>query len=211
MRAAPERRPPPTARHAPQPRTSTRHPPKRQDEVHSAHLDPHCRKPAHNSRRALTRGRPRHAATARGSPPGDARRQPRVSPQQWQATCRRANNNLCPGTGKGVRADAGPPHSATRPAAGRARDPPPPATALSTQPPTPRPLPTTTGWREGRCPVVSNRPLHCVMQQRCHHASASARSPSSPTMPRPLLQRAATARQEKFQVPIAEQNFLILR
>jgi hypothetical protein len=25
---------------------------------------------------------------------------------------------------------------------------------------------------KGRCPVVSNRPLHCEMQQRCHHASA---------------------------------------
>jgi hypothetical protein len=60
---------------------------------------------------------------------------------------------------------------------------------------------------KGRCPVVSNWPLHSAMQQRCHHASASARSPSSQTMPRPRLQRAATARQEKFQPPIAEQNF----
>jgi hypothetical protein len=60
---------------------------------------------------------------------------------------------------------------------------------------------------KGRCPVVSNLPLHCAMQQRCHHASPSARSPSSPTMPRARLQRAATARQEKFQLPIAAQNF----
>jgi hypothetical protein len=36
---------------------------------------------------------------------------------------------------------------------------------------------------KGRCPVVSNRPLHRAMQQRCHHASASARSPSSPHAP----------------------------
>jgi hypothetical protein len=45
--------------------------------------------------------------------------------------------------------------------------------------------PQQEGWK-GRCPVVSNRPLHRAMQQRCHHASASARSPSSPPMPRPL-------------------------
>jgi hypothetical protein len=37
---------------------------------------------------------------------------------------------------------------------------------------TPRPPPTTTGRRKGGCPVVNNRPLHRVMQQRCHHASA---------------------------------------
>jgi hypothetical protein len=53
---------------------------------------------------------------------------------------------------------------------------------------------------KGRCPVVSNWPLHHAMQQRCHHASASARSPSWPPMPRPCLQRAAIARQEKFQL-----------
>jgi hypothetical protein len=55
--------------------------------------------------------------------------------------------------------------------------------------------------------VVSNRPLHRAMQQRCHHASASARSPSWPPIPHPHLQRAATARREKVQLPIAEQNF----
>jgi hypothetical protein len=59
------------------------------------------------------------------------------------------------------------------------------------QPPTTRPPPTTTGWREARCPVVSNLPLPRVMQQRCHHASASARNPYWPPMPRPRL-RAAT-------------------
>jgi hypothetical protein len=72
---------------------------------------------------------------------------------------------------------------------------------------TPRPPPTTTGRRKGGCPVVRNRPLHRTMQQRCHHASASARSPSWPPMPRPHLQRAATARREKVQFPIVEQNF----
>jgi hypothetical protein len=45
------------------------------------------------------------------------------------------------------------------------------------------------------------------MQQRCHHASASARSPSWPTMPRPRLQRVATARREKVQLRIREQSF----
>ena len=40
--------------------------------------DPHYRKPAHSLRRAPTGGHPRRAATVRGRPPGDARRQPRV-------------------------------------------------------------------------------------------------------------------------------------
>jgi hypothetical protein len=56
-------------------------------------------------------------------------------------------------------------------------------------------------------PVVSNRPLHSVMQQRCHHASASARSPSWPPMPRPRLQRAATDRREKVQLLIGIASF----
>ena len=34
------------------------------------------------------------------------------------------------------------------------------------------------GLRKGGHPVVSNRPLHRAMQQRRHHASASAPSPS---------------------------------
>ena len=54
---------------------------------------------------------------------------------------------------------------------------------------------------------LSNRPLHRAMQQRCHHASASALSPSWPSMPRPRLQRAATARREKVQLRIREQSF----
>jgi hypothetical protein len=58
--------------------------------------------------------------------------------------------------------------------------------------------PTTTGWRQDRYPVVSKRPLHSAMQQRCHHASASARSPSWPPMPRPRLQRAATPGQRRL-------------
>jgi hypothetical protein len=45
------------------------------------------------------------------------------------------------------------------------------------------------------------------MQQICHHASTSARSPSWPPMPRPRLQRAATARREKVQLRIREQSF----
>jgi hypothetical protein len=48
------------------------------------------------------------------------------------------------------------------------------------------------------------------MQQRCHHVSASARSPSWPPMPRPRLQRAATARREKVQLSIREQSFLFV-
>ncbi len=85
--------------------------------------------------------------------------------------------------------------------------PPPPPPAPPQQPLATRSLPTTTGLRKGGHPVVSNRPLHRVMQQRCHHASASARSPSWPPMPRPRLQRAATARREKVQLHIREQSF----
>ena len=62
------------------------------------------------------------------------------------------------------------------------------------------------GRRKGGHPVVSNRPLHRAMQQRCHHASASAPSPSWPPMPRSRLQRAATARREKVQLCIREQR-----
>ena len=47
------------------------------------------------------------------------------------------------------------------------------------------PLQRQQGRRKGGHPVVSNRPLHRVMQQRCHHASASARSPSWPHMQLP--------------------------
>jgi len=60
-----------------------------------------------------------------------------------------------------------------------------------------------------RCPFVSNRPLHRVLQQRCHHASASARSPSWPPIPCPRLQRAATDRQQKISAPHCETEFLL--
>ena len=46
------------------------------------------------------------------------------------------------------------------------------------------PAPTTTGWREDRCPVVSKRPLHSALQQRCHPAcigqQATPREESAP-------------------------------
>ena len=132
----------------------------------------------------------------------NCRQLPRTStshPPQQQDT---VYIKLCPHTGRGASVGAGPPRRDTLPAAGRARGPPPQQTDPQTQPHTPHSQPTTTGWRKGGCPVVSNLPLHSVMQQRCHHASASARSPSWPTMPRPRLQRAATARREKVQLPI---------
>jgi len=124
-------------------------------------------------------------------------------PQQQDAVHR----ELRPGTEMGARAGAGLLRRDTRPAAGPDRDPPPPPPALPLQPLTTRSLPTTTGRRKSGHPVVSNRPLHRVMQQRCHHASASARSPSWPPMPRPRLQRVATARREKVQLRIREQSF----
>ena len=104
--------------------------------------------------------------------------QPRSStshPPQQQDTVHR---ELSPCTGKGARASAGPLRRVTRQAAGRARAQPPPPTALQSQPHTTRPPSTTTGRRKRGHPVVSNRPLHRTMQQRCHHASASARSQS---------------------------------
>ena len=120
-------------------------------------------------------------------------------PQQQDAVHR----ELRPGTGKGASAGTGPPRRATQPAAGRAQASPPPPPAPPPQPHTTRPPPTTTGRRQGGYPVVSNRPLHRAMQQRCHHASASARSPSWPPMPRPHL----LASRERSALH-AEQNFL---
>jgi hypothetical protein len=48
-------------------------------------------------------------------------------------------------------------------------------------------------------PLISISPS--LVTSRCHHSSALARSPSSLTMPRLRLQRAATAQKEKFQIP----------
>jgi hypothetical protein len=74
--------------------------------------------------------------------------------------------------------------------------------------PTPRP-PHPRKQDGGEIDVLSsaNGPSTVALQQRCHHTSASAGSPSWQPMPRPRLQRAATARPEKIQLPIAEQNF----
>jgi hypothetical protein len=189
MRAAPDRRPPPTAQHAPPPRTSTSHPPYRQEAVHIEHLykrpallEPRTqpatgidqRTPTTRCHNAWASSGRRTQTSARESPPVAGHPQKRVQRSR-------------PGTGKGAIACSGPPP----------------------QPPTPRPPPTTIGWLKGRCPVFSNRSLHRAMQQRCLHTSASARSPSSPPMPRPRLQRAATARQEKIQLytAFADCNF----
>jgi len=49
--------------------------------------------------------------------------------------------------------------------------------------------------------------VYTKMSLSSHHASASARSPSWPPMPRPRLQRAATAQREKVQISIREQIF----
>jgi hypothetical protein len=132
----------------------------------------------------------RHASTTRTSTSHSLQQQDTV------------HRELSPGTGKTASSVARPPRRATRPAAGRARAPLPPPPAPPPKPHTTRPQPTTTGLRKRGYPVVSNRPIHSEMQQRCHHTSASARSPSWPPMPRPRLQRAATARREKVQLPI---------
>jgi hypothetical protein len=76
-------------------------------------------------------------------------------------------------------------------------------TTPTSRPPHPR---QKDGWKTN---VLSstNCPSTVALQQRCHSTSTSAQSPSWQPMPSPCLQRAATARQEKIQVPIAEQNF----
>jgi hypothetical protein len=58
-----------------------------------------------------------------------ARRQPGVSPPQWQATRRNTNIELRPCTGKGASASAGPLRYAMLPVAGCDREPPPPSAA----------------------------------------------------------------------------------
>ena len=124
MRAAPDCRPPPTARHASQPRSSsTSHPPQQQEKVH------------------------RSCAPARmivlllflqtTKPKGRG-------PEPAQDRCAAPLGRL--------RAPPGP-----RPR----RRPPRRRSPFAT-----RSLPTTTVRRKGGHPVVSNRPLHRVMQQR---------------------------------------------
>jgi hypothetical protein len=51
---------------------------------------------------------------------------------------------------------------------------------------------------------------HRVMQQRCRHASASARSPSWQPMPRPRLQRAATTGQRRLSSPLRNRIFITI-
>ena len=82
----------------------------------------------------------------------------------------------------------------------------PAAATPTTRPPHPR-------QQDGRKTGVlssENGPSTVTLQQRCHRTSASARSPSWPPMPRPRLQRSATDRPEKIQLPSAEQNFFSL-
>ena len=133
-RATPERRPPPTARHARQPRTSSRHP----------------REGGQRRRRTAA---PRHAACGRPRP-GQAPAAARPADATSHDTPRACQQQL-----DGGEADV--PSSVTDPSTAR-----------------------------------------CSKDVTTHH-----RSGARPRMPRPSLQRAATARQEKFQLPIAEQNF----
>jgi hypothetical protein len=144
-------------RHAQPPRTSTSPPPvTRYSPQHTPLHTTHTAGNPHTSVNTSTGGHPLHDGTGCGRPQVDVRRQPRVSPQWWQATRRSANCELLPCTGKGAIDGAGPPRSATRPAAGRAREPP-----RSSQPrqhnPTTRPPPTTTEWLEAR--VLRSQPI----------------------------------------------------
>ena len=61
----------------------------------------------------------------------------------------------------------------------------------------------------GKTDILSsaNCPSTATLQQRCHRTSASARSPSCPTMSGPLLQRAATVWPERIQPPIWNRIF----
>ena len=62
------------------------------------------------------------------------------------------------------------------------RDRPQQTTVLPTQPPRPRPLPTTTRWLEGRCPVVSNRKCSKDVTTHQHWLRARPRHPC-PSLP----------------------------
>jgi hypothetical protein len=144
-------------------------------------------------------------ATARGRPPGDARRQPRVSPnstgqQQKLEQCaprhgeggQRRRRTAAPLTPRGRQWAA--PGSRPRRRPPRRHNP-------------PRHAPRQQQQDGGKTDVLScaNGPswaLHRAMQQRCHHASASARIPSWPPMPRPRLQRAATSGQRRLRSPL---------
>ena len=101
-RAAPERRPPPTSRHVPQPRTSTTHPPhnKMQSTAYTSTND--LTLPAHSLLQASTGGHPQLADTSRGHPPTASCETPVV-----------AGHPMHPGTGKGDSAGARPPRHAT--------------------------------------------------------------------------------------------------
>ena len=129
---------------------------------------------------------------------------PVTPPHQYDTVHR----ELRPGTGKGASASAGPMPRYTRQTEGRTRAPPTPPPAPPQHPHTTSPPPTTTvRGNEDILSVVSNQSLHCVMQERCHHTSASDRIPSWPPMPPTSLQRAATVRREKVQLRIREQSF----
>ena len=131
-------------------------------------------------------GRGTTSASTLGRPPSAGRHRPRGM---------RRRRRLAPAPATQGR---GPSQSQDRRAALRGRRRAAPGTGRRRRPPSPRNLPCQDplffvsartikrhhhhhpcqpqkdGWK-GRYPVVSNRPLHCAMQQRCHHASASAR------------------------------------
>jgi hypothetical protein len=123
--------------------------------------------------------------------------------------------------GKGAITGIGPPRRTTQPAA--ARDPPPPTPAHVLLPmfcfcknnkrhhhhharPRHAPCQPQQDGGKGRCPVVSNRPLHNVMQQRCHHVSALPGARPRLPCSVPACRGQPLPCKRSFKLPIVEQN-----
>ena len=75
-------------------------------------------------------------------------------------------------------------------------------------PPRPAPAPTTTGCAE-KPDVLSaaNGPSTVALQQRCHRASAPARSPSWPPMSRSPPQRPPPPGESRIRSPLRNRTF----
>jgi len=76
-------------------------------------------------------------------------------------------------------------------------------------PAAPPPAPRHDDGLRGKPDFLSEAhgPSTVALQQRCHRASAPARRPSWPPMPRPSPQRPPPPGERPIQLPIPEQNF----
>ncbi len=110
--------------------------------------------------------------------PGDVRRQQRVSPQQWQATCRSANSELRSGMGKGASTQGL--RSATRGLRRAASGPRP----RRHQPRRRNPPHDTPPAKNNR---MAGRQMSCCQQPAPPHCHAAKMSPHISICPEPVL------------------------